>query len=200
MYIDESGDLGFTQNSSPYLVITALLVKDPAPLERIVKNMRRNKFSKKLKVFNELKANRLPKEITMCALKKLSEVETQIFHIVLEKEKIKSDFLLGNKHKLYNFVAGHLAKKILLEQIDVEVRIDRSKGKQALRDDFDEYFERCLREKSSVRKITIQHSHSHGWVGLQFADLLAWSAFQKVNHKKSEFVDIIPNQEVVFLW
>ena len=135
------------------------------------------------------------------ALKKLSEVhDLQIFHIVLEKEKVNSSFLLENKHKLYNFVAGKLAKNIILEQTDIEVLIDKSKGKQALRDDFDNYFESCLREKSSVYKVKIRHAYSHAWSGLQFADLLAWSAYQKVNNDNSEYTDIIPNQEVTFVW
>jgi hypothetical protein len=201
MYIDESGDLGENHGCSKYMVITALLVKNPSFLDRIIKNMRRNKFKKQLKVFNELKGNNLKKEIIIYALKKLSHIQNlQIFHIILEKEKIKSSFLLENKHKLYNFVAGKLAKNIILEQTDVEVLIDKSKGKQALRDDFDNYFRNCLREKSSIFKINIKHAYSHAWSGLQFADLLAWSAYQKVNNNNSEYIDIIPNQEVTFVW
>ena len=40
MYIDESGDLGENKGCSKYVVITALLIDNPAPLERIIKNMR----------------------------------------------------------------------------------------------------------------------------------------------------------------
>lgn len=61
MYIDESGDLGDKEGCSKYIVISALLVDDPVPLRRIIKNMRRNKFKKELKVFPELKANNLKK-------------------------------------------------------------------------------------------------------------------------------------------
>lgn len=201
MYIDESGDLGKKEGSSKYLVISALLIKNPTKLDKIIKNMRRNKFKKELKVFDELKANKLKKNIIVYALKKLSELnDLQIFHIILEKEKIKSSYLHENKHKLYNFVAGKLAKNIILEQTNVEILIDKSKGKQALREDFDSYFEKCLREKSSVYKVKIKHSYSHSWSGLQFADLLAWSAYQKVNNNNPEYSDIIPNQEVIYVW
>ena len=47
MYIDESGDLGI--KGSKYLVLSALLVDKPEYLDRIIKNMRRNKFKKQLK-------------------------------------------------------------------------------------------------------------------------------------------------------
>lgn len=199
MYLDESGDLG--GKGSKYIVLTAILIDDYAKLDRIIKNMRRNKFKKDLRVFAELKANKLKKEIIVFVLKKLRKVSgLQIFHIILEKEKVKSKYLLENKNKLYNFVAGKLAKNILLEQTDIEIRIDKSKGKQALREDFNKYFEKCLREKSSIYKVKIEHSYSHSWSGLQFADILAWAAFQKVNNNNPEYSDIIPNQEVTYLW
>ncbi len=202
MYIDESGDLGDKEGCSKYIVISALLVDDPVPLRRIIKNMRRNKFKKELKVFPELKANNLKKETIRYALQELNCIKNiQAFHMVLEKKKILSDFLKNDKHKCYNFIAGKLARNIVLDDVDVEIRVDRSKGKQVLQEDFNQYFEKCLREKSQIYNVTIQHSYSHSWPGLQFADLLAWAAFQKVENNNSEFIDIlhIP-QEVYNVW
>lgn len=70
-----------------------------------------------------------------------------------------------------------------------------------LQEDFNQYFERCLREKSQIYKVIIQHSYSHSWPGLQFADLLAWAAFQKVEHNNSEFIDLLEiQQEVYNVW
>ena len=45
MYIDESGGLGVKKGCSKYFVISALLVKEPERLNRIIKNMRRNVIS-----------------------------------------------------------------------------------------------------------------------------------------------------------
>ncbi|BDZ71952.1 DUF3800 domain-containing protein [Methanobacterium petrolearium] len=56
LYIDESGDLGL--RGSKYLLIVALLVDDFRPLDKIIKNMRRNKFKKELSKANEVKANK----------------------------------------------------------------------------------------------------------------------------------------------
>lgn len=202
MYLDESGDLGIKEGCSRYIVISALIVGDPAPLKRIIKNMRRNKFKKELKVFPELKANTLKKETIRYALQQLNAIKNaQVFHMILDKKKILSNFLKKDKHKCYNFVAGKLARNILLEGVEVEIRIDRSKGKQVLQEDFNQYFEKCLREKSQIYRVTIQHSYSHSWPGLQFADLVAWAAFQKVEHNNPEFVDILQiPQEVYNVW
>jgi len=106
--------------------------------------------------------------------------------------------LLNDKHKLYNFVAGKLAEHIILEDADLSVRIDKSKGKQFLRDDFNNYFEKKINEKSTLRKIEIYHSYSHAWAGLQFADVLAWSEFQKVEHKNREFLDVLKIEKKVY--
>ena len=192
MYIDESGDLGYRDGCSNNLVISALLVDDPSPLDRIIKNMRRNKFKKDLRVFSEFKANNLKGIIILHALKELNFVKNaRVFYVVLEERKVISDFLKNDKNKLYNFIAGKLAKHIILEGVDAEIRIDRSKGKQMLQEDFNRYFEKCLREKSRIYKVTIQHSYSQSWSGLQFADLLAWAAYQKIEHGNSKYIDIL---------
>ncbi len=199
MFIDESGDLGQQSN---HFVIAALIVKDPAPLDRIIKNMRRNKFKKKLKKVQEIKANKSSPDIVKYMLNQLNVIpETRVCYIILEKSKLYSNYLQNDKHKLYNYVAGKLAEHIILQDVDLLVRIDKSKGKQMLRDDFNQYFERKINENSNLRKIEIHHSYSHAWNGLQFADVLAWSKFQKVEHGSGEFIDVLEvKKEVYLVW
>lgn len=202
MYIDESGDLGVREGCSKYLVISALLVKNPKELDRIIKNMRRNKFKKELKKANEIKANKSSKRLIKHMLTELNKIkDKKVFYIIFDKKKLHSEFLKNNKHKQYNFVAGKLARNIVLEEeADIEVRIDKSKGKQLLREDFNKYFEKNLREKSSIRNIKIFHSYSHAWAGLQFADVLAWSAYQKVSSNNPEYIQLIDDQEAYSMW
>ena len=120
---------------------------------------------------------------------------------MLEKKKILSEYLKNDKHKLYNYIAGKLAKHLPLDNVSVEIRIDKSKGKQLLQEDFNEYFTKCLKEKSNPIKITIEHSYSHNWAGLQFADMLAWACFQRFEHEDSSYVDLIKiDQEVFHVW
>ncbi len=201
IFIDESGDLGLSEGSSKYLVLSALIVDNPSVLDRLIKNVRRNKFRKQLKKASEIKANKSNKKLIKYLLEKLNETKKySVLYMILEKKKLHSVFLSENKDKLYNFVAGKLADKIILEKSHVEIRIDKSKGKQALRDDFNEYFLKRLKNKSELIKVNIYHSYSHSWSGLQFADLLAWAAFQKVEYDNEEYVDLIENKEVYYLW
>jgi len=200
MYIDESGDLG--EKGSRYMILAALLVEEPKNLDRIIKNMRRHKFKKELRKAVEIKADKSSDAVIRYMLQKLNDVKgAKIFYIVLEKKKLFSDFLKNDKHKLYNYVAGKLAKNILLANMDIHIKIDKSKGKQMLREDFNDYFIKCLTEKSSAIKAVIEHSYSHSWSGLQFADILAWSCFQKFEHNNSAYIDLIKiEQEVYHVW
>jgi hypothetical protein len=200
MYIDESGDLG--PKGTNYMVLAALLIDEPRQLERIIKNMRRHKFRKELRKAMEIKANKSSDAVIRHMLLKLNEVKgAKVFYIILEKKKLFSDYLKNNKHKLYNYVAGKLAKNIILNNADVEIRIDKSAGKQLLQQDFNSHFAKNLQDRSSQLRIRIEHSWSHCWAGLQFADVLAWSCFQKFEHGNSEYVDMIKvEQEVYHVW
>lgn len=198
MYVDESGDLG---SQSTYLILSALLVDTPADLDRIIKNMRRNKFRKQLRKANEIKANKSSSRLIKHMIRELNGLSYTAYFMILEKNQVYSEYLNTDKHKLYNFVAGKLAKNIVLEDIDVEVRVDKSKGKQLLREDFNTYFERYLRERSSIRTISIHHSYSHSWSGLQFADILAWSMFQRFEHGNKSYIDLLTTPpEIYHTW
>ena len=200
MYIDESGDLG--EKGSKYMVLAALLIEEPRILDRIIKNMRRNKFKKELKKAIEIKANKSSSAVKKHMIERLNEVKgAKIFYIILEKKKLFSQYLKNDKHKMYNYVAGKLARNIILNNIDIEIKIDKSKGRQLLREDFNSHFIKNLGEKSNSVKATIEHSYSHCWSGLQFADMLSWACFQKFEHNNSEYIDLIKlEQEVYHVW
>jgi len=200
LYIDESGDLGL--KGSKYMVIASLLVDNPKDLKRIIKNMRRNKFKKVLKKTIEIKANKSSKTLIEHMLKELNEIKNaKVFYIILEKKEIISEYLKNNKHKLYNYVAGKLAKQIPLSNMDIEIRIDKSKGKQLLQGDFNNYLLKILKEKENMGEIKIYHSYSHSWDGLQFADILSWACFQKFEHNNNSFINIVKlEQEIYHTW
>jgi hypothetical protein len=202
VYIDESGDLGTKQGSSRFLILTALEIDDSSSLDRIIKNMRRNKFKKELKNASEIKANRSSSQIILYMLEKLNEVKnTKIYHIVLDKSKLYSNYLKEEKHKLYNFIAGKLAKNISCDDVNFDIRIDRSKGNLFLQEDFNLYFENKLKEGCQNIICKIEHSYSNNFSGLQFADILAWSCFRKFEYNDDIYVNKIKiEQEVYQIW
>ena len=196
VFIDESGDLG--AGGSKYLVLAALIVSEFDSLDRIIKNMRRNKFKKELSKAMEVKASHSLEKIVCFMLSKLNETpNARILYVVLEKKKLRSEFLKNNKHKLYNYVAGKLARN-LNQTKDYDIKIDKSKGKQFLQQEFNNYFKKIL---SPTAKTIISHSYSHSWAGLQFADVLAWACFQKFEHNNASYMALVKlEQEILVLW
>lgn len=184
VYIDESGDLGFhPEKSSSHLIITALFVTKPSKLDRIIKNIRRNTFKKEIKKSQEIKGSKTNEIIIKRLLLKLNEIQDiKIVHIVAEKKLLKAYLNENNKHELYNIIVGEIAKHIPFEKTELEIRIDKSANKKELRNEFNAYFIEILNLYSSCRAIenTIHHNDSKTWNGLQFADLLAWSEYQKI--------------------
>jgi len=202
IFIDESGDLGTKPQSSKFLVLSALEVSNSKELDRIIKNMRRNKFKKELKKASEIKANSSSSEVIIYMLNKLNNVQgAKISYIVLDKSKLYSHYLKEEKHKLYNFIAGKLAKNLSSDDTNFEIKIDKSKGNLFLQEDFNKYFEQKLKEGCSNIKCKIEHSYSHNWAGLQFADVLAWACFQKFEYENEEYLkEIKIDQEVYQIW
>jgi hypothetical protein len=52
-----------------------------------------------------------------------------------------------------------------------------------------------------LKKVEIHHSNSHSWDGLQFADVLSWAAFQKVERGNDEFISMLTiEKEIYAVW
>ena len=200
IFIDESGDLGET--GSEYFVITAIWIEKPELFDRLIKNLRRHKFKKELRKASEIKANSSSLGLREYILRKFNETEYAKGHsIILNKKKVFSKYLKDDKHKLYNYVCGVLASTMSFESKHLIIRIDRSKGKQALRDDFDGYIIKKCTENDINRRVEVYHSWSHAWSGLQIVDFVSWSIFQKYEHNNDSFYKLIEKKiNIYFMW
>lgn len=199
VFIDETGDLG--EAGSRHFIITAIWTDDTYMFDRLIKNMRRHKFKKELHKAQEIKANKSSKELIEYILNKFSEMNgTHAQSIILEKEKNYSDYLKKDKHKLYNYVCGHLGT-INIDSKNLIIRIDRSKGKQMLIDDFNQYLDKKFKENKWNRKVSIYHSYSQSWSGIQIADVVSWAVFQKYEYGNESFFKIIEKKvNVSHMW
>ncbi|MFA6329935.1 MAG: DUF3800 domain-containing protein [Candidatus Micrarchaeia archaeon] len=194
VFIDESGDLG--ERGSKYLVLAAIVIEDQKPLKNIIKRMRTGKFQKELRTAKEIKASSSSKQVKvhlLRAINSVSNVRVLIF-VVLEKGKLYSEFLRKDRHRLYNYVAGKLAKNLPDGLGFLEIIIDKSKGKQLLQEDFNTYFSHNCR----TARLSIRHSQSEVWAGLQFADVLAWACFQKFEMGNGEYLDLVTLEREVY--
>jgi len=49
LFLDESGDLGFTEKSQQYFVIAILITRDKKPIENCIKRIRQRKLPKNIR-------------------------------------------------------------------------------------------------------------------------------------------------------
>ena len=83
IYIDESGDTGYTKKSTRYFILTAVIVDDPFVLRRIAKSVHKGKRDKKkaniLHAYSEIDStkNKL--------IKNLADIDIRCFVIKIKK-------------------------------------------------------------------------------------------------------------------
>jgi hypothetical protein len=196
VFMDESGDLG--EHGSAYFVMTAIWIDHQELFDRLIKNVRRNKFKRELRGVQELKANNSSASVREYLLKQFSAIASARGQsVILDKKRLFSHYLRENKNQLYNYVAGVLASTLDIDAKKLTIRIDKSKGKQSLRDDFDQYFRMKCQETKWNRDVEIHHSWSHAWSGLQIADFVSWAVFQKFEHKNDYYYQIIKAKLII---
>ncbi|MDK2796305.1 MAG: hypothetical protein PWQ22_528 [Archaeoglobaceae archaeon] len=110
VYVDESGDLGFTQKSTKYYVIATAEMSDPLDAERIIKKARK-KLKKKEKNISEFKFSRSSEKIRKLILNELSKAPMNFSTIVLDKRMVY-EHLRNKKDILNNYLTGFLVESL----------------------------------------------------------------------------------------
>ncbi len=193
IFLDESGDLGFSEKSSKFLTITLLVcdIKKEAEIRRVVKKIRQKFLKKKLKNSPEVKWNNSSEYLKIKILKSLAKKEFEVLSIILDKKNVYSR-LKKEKHKLYNYLCKLILSECSLNDSAVELFVDRSKGKRALRDDFDNYIRSYIVDENCNLKI--KHEDSKGNGGLQSLDFVSGAIFNKYKYGNEKFYDIIKDK------
>ena len=197
IYIDESGDLGTKQGSSKYFIMATIKVEDSKKLDKTIKKSRRES-KKKMLSSAEIKGGNLPYELKIKILKKLKNLDYEAFIIVFDKSnRYKIGYEYDNK-ETYDILASKLAELINIDK-PTFIFIDKSKNKQKEIDNFNELF---LNSLNNIQKqpIVIEHADSMHYKGLQMADLISWSAFQNFENENHEFIDLIKNKVIKFVY
>ena len=194
IYIDESGDLGDKYSSSKYFVIGAIIVDNPKHLNRIIKEARK-KYNKIIGRDLEVKGNKTNRFVIKKILKKVNNLDCEVWAIFLDKQNLHNIPNFYNYHELYDTLASKLAENIKITSTTTVI-VDRSKSKHEDIHIFNERFTSSLNNPNNY-PINITHANSIKEKGLQIVDLLVWSIFQSLEHNNSDFIDLIQNKNVI---
>lgn len=197
IFLDESGDLGFSERSSRWFVLTIIFTNNHRKVEKCVKKVHRG-LKKKHKKIKELHAYHADNITRKRVLRYLSEVEDlKVLSIILNKKKVYTD-LRSQKIYLYNYTANILLdrmynKKILNDGETVYIYIDQRETNKFLKKNFEDYLKNNLVEKANNNfDILIRPSHTEKC--LQAVDFISWTLFRKYEQGDYEYYEIIKDK------
>lgn len=196
-FLDESGDLGFSDNSSRWFILTIVLTSSHRKIEKCVKKVHKGlkKKYKKIKELHAYHVDAINKKRMLNLLANLDDL--QVFCIVLNKEKVYVD-LRNQKNYLYNYTAN-----ILLDRLNkkmpfknkgkVLICIDQRDTNKFLRKNFEDYLkDNLIKRGSGDFEIKIKPSHTEKC--LQAVDFVSWAIFRKYESGDDEYYKIIQNK------
>jgi hypothetical protein len=199
VFLDESGDIGFSDASSKYLVIALVAVRDAKELERAVKRVRERKLKRKLIELPEFKASGSSPEIKRAVLEELMKKDMEVHAIVCNKSKVAGN-LRDHTKALYNYVCRLIVEPAALTMGgEINLIVDKRTKKKSVRRKFDTYLLEMITQKALTLgdtgiRIKITHKDSCNDRGLQAVDFIANAIYRKYEHGDLQYYDIIKDK------
>lgn len=202
IYIDESGDLGFTFNkpfreggSSRYLTIAFLLT--PQGLSHLPKRIVRSLYNrKKRSTKNEIKGTQLTLDDKVFFSKKVVRLLTQqskikVFSITVDKRKVKPH-IRQDANKLYNYMIGLVLPDRIKRHPKVTFIPDKRSIKVQSGNSLADYLKiKLWFDLNSTTIIENNPQESHKVLNLQFIDFIAHILWKKYEDKELKAYNIL---------
>lgn len=197
IFLDESGDLGFSKRSSKWFLFTLVLTEDRRRLEKVIKKTRQTLKRKYKHIFSELHAYHCDNITRTRVLKSLSTLNITIVTTILNKEKVHVD-LQNQKNLLYNYTANIILDRLINYKLiegdkQLYLVVDRKDTKKNLCNNFISYITEAMKSRRSGGfKMSLASSHDEK--GLQAVDFISWAIFRKYEKGDFEFYELIKDK------
>jgi hypothetical protein len=203
-FLDESGDLGFTDRASRHFLIAAIVTDNKTPLEKCITKVRKQRLPKKYRNIPELKFQNSSKEIKRRLLECLATSNIEIAYALLRKQQVYEE-LRNKQNILYNYLCGSLISKIFQRhhiQSSTELIVDKSLN-GITQEAFNDYIGwRAVMshpDPFDVKLLKIKHIDSRQEKGIQAADFVAGAIARRCEHSDSAFCKIIDTKITIAL-
>lgn len=205
IFMDESGDLGFSKGSSKWFLFTIVIVSDKRVLERVIRKVWKplKKKHQRLGELHAYHANPVTRRRVLNGIREIDDLK--VLTIILNKQKVYVD-LQNQKNYLYNYTANILLERLHETGIieygqDIHLCIDRKDTKERLRENFLGYLSRSmderLEERMGERRNDTFHAcleASHDNKSLQAVDFVSWAIFRKYEQSDYEYYELIKDK------
>lgn len=210
VFVDESGDLGFSSKSSNYFVAAYVMPRKSISIKSSLSRLLRKMHKNKRYSGSELKFSDTNRQTRIFVLDSLMRLEWASGVIVLEKRKVKPE-LRTRVNILYNYCIIHNIFRNLLISLepadDINIYVDKSLS-VVNRNAFDSY----ARDKASYvwnvelnrfpplrsGQVSLSHEDSFNDPCLQLADFIAGATFQKYERANDEYYRVIESRITSF--
>jgi len=194
IFLDESGDLGFSQKSSKWFLFTLVVIDNPRPLEKIIKKSRAGLKKKYKHQFSELHAYCCDDSTRTRVLKSLANLDISVITTILNKKKVYVD-LQNQKTYLYNYTANIILDRLINSKLiekdnEISLVVDRKDTKKNIRENFISYITKAMKKRCDGNfKMSLAASHDEK--GLQAVDFISWAIFRKYEKDDLRFYELI---------
>jgi uncharacterized protein (DUF4415 family) len=190
IFIDDSGDTGFTSSRSQHFVIACVVIVDSEKkdlLDKAIELFRRNQGWRDE---DEMKFHKTNKQTVKKLLGSLKDFDYSVYAMVLDKTTAAKLTPKMSKTSLYNFTIKELLMKLRLDE--PVISIDGVGGKKYIQK-VRAYLRQNLKEKGVVN-CQIKFVDSKKDYLIQFADIVAGSiarSFQKDRKDSGDYIGLI---------
>jgi len=198
--LDEAGDLGFSEGSSQYFVMGAILLKaDDVKKARRIPKKARGKLGKKKKDIPELKASKSDNKIRKFILDELFKCPSAHIAAVYVNKRNTYDYIKTNRSQKanhYNYIARVLivdSLKRYLSRIGytpdkaltVEVYLDRYHTTKFRKRNLEEYIQKMITGEIPYGiNVKVHQEDSRAEPLIQVADFVVNAFFRKLNGRE----------------
>jgi hypothetical protein len=196
IFLDESGDLGFTARSSAWFLVTVVAIDDYRKLEKIIKHARMGLKKKYKRAFSELHAYHCDDVTRRRVLLQLTKLDVTILTVVLKKQG--SPFhVRDQKEYLYRSVTEAVLKRFVTVDMmnrksNVSIVIDKKDTNKRVQGELVSQIVGMLTRQKIAHHISL--AASHHYTGLQVVDFVSWAIFRKYEHNDVRFYNVIRNK------
>lgn len=193
VFIDDSGDPGFTKASSSNFVMAAALFMDQDVARRLSECILQFHEQLDWREEYEFKFTKIRKDIIAQLLRLVTEYDFEIYAVYIEKESFFNKKVITNE-KLYNWTIKELLLTMPLNE--PKIKIDGRSSKRNMQKTATYLRQEALRY--NLRKLQIGFEDSSKNNLIQLADLIAGSINRSLTSKtdSKEYIEIIKEKIV----
>lgn len=199
VFLDESGDLGFThERGSKYFVVAVLATYDSEKLSRLIKRANRN-FSKERKGAIEFSFRDESEQTRQFFLTGVAKNDCWIAWIALKKTNCAKRSR-NEWYEIYDELCSNVLVQIsnMVHSNTYDITVDRFYSKESMRKKFDARVKECISVHRNLPEsaIKVHHPYSMNSECLQVQDFVVGAIFQMLERGNEGYYRLIDKKIV----